>query len=354
MKPRLISGDELDQFATGVMTSHRAKGAWRAQRLSEYLWKNYRARDGHALRMMQPTGVRLRFRTDASELRLCLRYGERSRTRFTGALIVSDRSGQSILPVGPDHWQGEWEGSVFTASIQEMREFDLWLPHMGECDVVGMSVSENSAVEPLEKLPISWLAFGDSITHGMETPLPTDTAISRCALALNAEVINAAIGGGCIEASYAENLPEDNYDLITIAFGANDFHYGVPPETFAQLTRELVDACRSKYSDAGVVVITPLTDMKANLRNSIGMTISDYREALGNLSQTDGVVVVPGNTLVPQMQEFFVDDVHPNRAGFHHYSENLIPYLQRALQWRNDQKPANVSSCNWQMHVSKR
>jgi len=80
------------------------------------------------------------------------------------------------------------------------------------------------------------------------------------------------------------------------------------------------------------VLISPLPWVGRSAPNGKGETLSSYRAALADLSnENEGIYVVHGTKLVPDESQYFVDNVHPNEAGFEQYAQKLLPVMRRAL-----------------------
>jgi len=364
---------DFNRFAIGLFDSEMIDGAWRAHRIpAGALRDHYMAIDWGRLRSTCPAGVRLRFQTDAQQITAKFRFGERSRARNGAALVVDDNSSPSpgtpgegwgegsvhsnmapavqqnphpnllpayrergqATPAGPIEWaQDIWEGAIFEQPERRLRSFDLWLPHMCQCDVMEIDAGDAEIV-PLPRPAVRWLVYGDSITQGMETPLPTDTVIGRCARALDAEVFNLAIGGAQFERVLADTFPDGAFDLVSVAYGANDFHYNMPIETHVQSIQRFIDACRRKLPDTPIVLITAVNDVLPGRKNASGDTLDDFRRGLQVFRNQPRIMVIPGETLVPPEKQYFIDDVHPNGLGFKRYAQNLLPHLSAALARR--------------------
>lgn len=322
-----ISLNELNQFAIGCFGGDVENDVWHPRRLPEVMWPVYQT-EGALVRLHCTGGVRLRFTSDATSLHLSLRFGAAARQIFKGNLIV-DKSDKSTF--GPDATQAEWSGEIFASAEKRLRLFDIWLPHLCRADVAGLEINENAIIETAPPLALRWLAYGDSITQGMTSQTPTQSHYARCALALDAEVCNVGIGGAKLDAALAETVPDDDFDIISIAYGTNDFNGSVPLEKYFSNTRQLLKALREKHQ-CPIVLISPLLWVEREEANEQGNTLNDYRTALADLKDEDAeIYLVPGTELVPDEAKYFVDNVHPNDAGFEEYAQNLLPHLRRAL-----------------------
>lgn len=324
-----ISLDRLQQFATGCFGSTIENQAWHALRLPAPLADYYRQAEGSRIRLECPSSVRLRFVTNATQVSLGMTFGAAARPLFEGVVLVDGKENSAF---GPQEAQDSWQGIVFQQAEPTLRTLDIWLPHLCRIDITGLEINDGATIEAAPALPLRWLAYGDSITQGMTGTLPTRTHIGRLALALEAEVFNLGIGGAKLDEILGQNVPKGEFNLISIAYGTNDFNQNIPVETYIANARLLLTALREKTT-APIVLLTTLTWAGRTEANAAGLFLDDYRKALTALaSEFDGIDVVDGSSLIPDGAEYFVDNMHPNDAGFELYANNLSPYLRRTLK----------------------
>ncbi len=324
-----ISLEDLKEFAVGCFDSTLENGGWHALRLPAPLADYYRQAEGSRIRLECPSSVRLRFVTNATQVSLGMKFGDAARPLFQGEVLVN---GEKTTSFGPQDAQENWHGVIFEQDQPLLRTLDIWLPHLCRTDITALEVNDGATIEAAPSLPLRWLAYGDSITQGMTATLPTRTHIGRLALALEAEVFNLGIGGAKLDEVLGQNVPEGEFDLISIAYGTNDFNQNIALETYMGNARLLLTNLRQKTT-APIVLLTTLTWAGRTEANAAGLFLDDYRTALTTLATDfDGVHVVDGTSLIPDSTEYFVDNVHPNNAGFELYANNLLTHLQQALK----------------------
>jgi lysophospholipase L1-like esterase len=153
---------------------------------------------------------------------------------------------------------------------------------------------------------------------------------------LDADAKNLGVGGAVLEAGLAVD-PGVDADLITIAFGVNDFSKNVPPGDVLDNGRRLLAVLRSR-SQSPVVIFTPLP-WRDRERNDAGHHQEAYRDALRSLvSFQDGVSIAEGPDLIPPDARYLPDAVHPNDEGFKVMADRAIPILRNALQQRTSER----------------
>ncbi|MFW6058632.1 MAG: GDSL-type esterase/lipase family protein [Phycisphaeraceae bacterium] len=324
-----LTPDQIAPFITGADHGQIIDGAWHAQRIPAPMNELHESAEGLRARAACHAGVRLRFTTDARRLRLTLRFGAEARPFYRGTLLVD---GDEARPFGPADKQTPWSGTVFEQNAAAAHEFDLWLPHMAQADIVALEADDATRLEPASPLPLRWIALGDSITQGMTASLPHLAVTARCALALNAALHNWAVGGAKLEAELADTLPDVEAGLISIAYGTNDFNQSRPVESYRDNTARLLEAATAQWPGRPLVLITPLTWAQRTEPNSVGHTLDDYRAAAASVAENfEHVHLVAGDKLMDDDPALFVDNVHPNDTGFAQYADRLLPELRAVL-----------------------
>lgn len=327
-----LSLEQLSAFALGVDALDPRDDGVRVVRMPRPLQSLYGDTEFRRVRMACTSGARIRFTSDTRCVRLAWRVAASARPWCRGVLVV-DRATQ--LPVGPAALRDRWEGSVQLpgAGDSATRTIDFWLPHLAACELEYVAVDDGASVAPAPRPALRWLAYGDSVTQGMEATLPTRSWVGQCALALEADALNLGIGGAVLEAGLAVD-PGVNADLITIAFGVNDFAKNVPPGDVLNNGRKLLAVLRSR-SRSPVVIFTPLA-WRGGGRNDAGHHQEAYRDALRSLADSQsGVTIVEGPSLVPSDPRYIPDAVHPNDEGFEVMADRAIPFLRNALRTTN-------------------
>lgn len=315
----------VGRLCVGCVEARRRDGALEFHRLSPSLEALYQERPAQLVRMQCPSAVRIRFASDTRRVRVGVRYGAEARPIYRGALCV-DAEPQ---PWGPATRTDEWEGTIFATAEPALRVFDLWLPHQCVALLTRLELSDGAAIRPAPALRRRWIAYGDSITQGMTASSPTATHVGRCALELEAEVLNLGIGGATLEAELAACVPDWPCDFLTIAYGANDFNQSVPLGAWRARAHSLLAAVEHAHPGRPVFLITPLTWAGCRSVNSAGARLPDYRAALADVARRHPRTrLIPGETMIPDNPAYFVDLVHPNDRGFAEYARGLLTHLR--------------------------
>lgn len=321
-----INGEQLAAIALGCRAVTAADGAWQFMRLPDALAAVYTDNAAAQVRIVCPSGVRLRFVSETTTLRLALRYGAAARAYYQGVALVDGIA----YPFGATEGAERWEGEIYLGTRMS-RTIDIWLPHLVHVDLCRLAIDDECEVIPVP-LPRRWLAYGDSITQGMTVPLPTQMFIAQSALALQAEVRSLAFGGAMLDAILAQVDPGCAYDIVSIAYGTNDFNSDVPLETYAENARRLLHHLHMLAPARPILLITPIPWAGRATPNGLGATLEDYRAVLRPLTgEVPGCHIVEGTELITDDPALFVDGIHPNEAGMTMYAKGLTRALALAL-----------------------
>ena len=325
-----LSFEQIQRLATGCFAVRQEHGVARFDRMPPSPAALYQREPASRVRLECPSGVRLRFRTRTRRLRLSMHYGDACRPLYKGVLLVDQGEG---VPFGPDTATPIWSGEIAVADGGGQRVLDMWLPHLVRADLLALEIDDGCEVEPVPPAGPRWLACGDSITQGMTAPLPTETWTARLAAHLDARALNWGVGGATMDATLAESLGACPYDLLTIAYGTNDFMRGISPDVYAANARDLLAGHVRHHPDAHCFLITPIPWMGREDPNSIGCSLEDYCTALRVVGRRfPWCHLFEGPALIPADPSLYVDGVHPNAAGMAIYAENLQRRIDAVLQ----------------------
>ena len=200
-------------------------------------------------------------------------------------------------------------------------------------DIKNVNLNGTSFAEPVSsKMKI--LCLGDSITQGYDAYHSSLSYVNRLSQTLDAEILNQAIGAEVFdEKSLDEELPFDP-DLITIAYGTNDWAILESKEQFLTGAENFFKKIKNIYPDKKIVYISPI--WRGDYQRPFGTqdtAVGGFEEsvkALQMLAKENGLFVVDGIPLTPHHSDFFADQfLHPNDLGFGFYAENLLRELKK-------------------------
>ena len=178
-----------------------------------------------------------------------------ARVAARGGNIVRLRDNSAM----PEFVPGPTQVVRFDDLSGELKEIELWLPHVATCDLVSLHTdAELVAVE--EPSAPKWVHYGSSISHCIEAagPLGTwpATAANRNNLALTCL---GFAGNAMLDPFVARTIRDLPADLISLKIGANIVEQAsFRVRTFGPAVHGFLDTIREGHPDTPIVVISPL------------------------------------------------------------------------------------------------
>ena len=161
------------------------------------------------------------------------------------------------------------QGANYTLNIKApsegMHQYKVQLPMWGQPTLTSFKIDDGAKLEaPAKKPKRKYLAFGDSITHGVGQDFCHQSYATKLAKALAAELFNLAVGGAKVSLPAAKMSGSlKDVDLITILVGYNDLHFDKKsPEEYETKYRELINIVTETHPKAKIFCITPLFSKK--------------------------------------------------------------------------------------------
>lgn len=283
-----------------------------------------------------PAGIELKFKTDGSVLKLKI-FVQKSidiRSYFSFDVFVNNELAGTIQNLSDEDCTGDYANAEYTlgsfATDIELgggdKSIRILLPHSLTAYIEELEIIDATYISPVKR-DKTILFYGDSITQGFDSFHPSKSYASRLAEALDANIINKAVGGITFKPELVAMPVETKPDYIVIAYGTNDWN-AVTLETLKKSAKEFLDGIEKNFPGIPVFVITPLwrpdwREIKKcgeffNVENTI-------KEIFGN---RENITVISGFDLIPHDESIFGDLIlHPNEKGFEHYTENLLKYI---------------------------
>ena len=271
-------------------------------------------------------GIRLDFKTDASEVAFMLTSGNSVDVWLNG---VYNRS----LKFADVREAGETEVRIplvdqLGTPLAETR-VTLWLPCHG-----GGALGFLDAVGATYIRPLTYrhhiLFLGDSITQGWNSARESMSFASRVTRFYDADSLNCSVGGGYFSTA---TIGRNGYspEMIVVAYGTNDFARSESPESLRENCAAYLDKVKTLYPNVPVFVVTPIFRHDHDDRKS--GSFAGVRKAVAAEAAARGMHVIDGFSLFPTDEYYFWDKVHPNESGFAEYALALLPQLQKVLHW---------------------
>ena len=169
---------------------------------------------------------------------------------------------------------------------------------------------------------VLWL--GDSITQGYGPLRSAQTYVSVANRLLNYDIINQGIGGYIYDSKSLMKMEGYTPDKIIVALGTNQ--YG--DENAPQVVEEYYDTLIGIYGeDIPILCITPL--WRGDSEDGLPTLIRFCEDIKRIVSKYKNIRVVEGFKLVPHLEEYYLDNLHPNCLGTEVYGRNLVEEIRK-------------------------
>lgn len=276
-------------------------------------------------------GMKLDLVTDAEEISFDFRvFTASSRTFYSVDLYIDGVFCDELYVM---NYQNKKSDTVSFAIPEGTHRLTVYFPNLMRMDIKNFNLHGASFADPVSsKMKI--LCLGDSITQGYDAYHSSLSYVNRLSEALDAEILNQAIGAEVFDAEILdETLPFDP-DLITVAYGTNDWAVRVSKAEFLDNAERFFQKIRRIYPDKKIVYISPIWrgDYQrpyGTQDTAVGLFDTSVKE-LQALAKENGLFVVDGIPLTPHISDFFADQIlHPNDLGFGFYAENLLRELKK-------------------------
>lgn len=266
-------------------------------------------------------GTRIRFKTDATVLRLEISYADRTAITDHHAnngktLCLVDRnpavSFDRAEPSG-----GRQSIDLTLAASAGCHEYTLVLPIGDTVYFHGLTVNQAARFYPAPSEPATrYVAIGDSITQGFYASDSLHTYPWLLAEKKTWQLTNFGLAGRTTVPADALAAAKLDPDIVTILLGVNDCVQNVPLDAFRENYRRFLANLRAQKPRLPIHVITPL-NVPGRWKETVNL--EDYRDAIRDLvaGMKDGNLhLIEGPDLIPDELPYFQDGLHPVDAGF--------------------------------------
>jgi len=335
-----LSFEQIKSVTCGAVDFAQEQDGIVFRRFTPEQFAMYEKRDPFLfIKSQTSAGIRLCFKTDSRSLYLKTTVqNARSRSYFAFEVFADDTPVGRLDNYSDQEITEDYSTAVFPCGTFE-KTFDLGegvktvtvhLPWNKITKLHQLALDDGAFIEPVKRSK-KLLAFGDSITYGFDSLLPSRRYISRLSDAIGAEEFNKGIGGERFCPDLAA-LPDDfTPDYIVVAYGTNDWAVS-KKEVFYADSKAFFAQLDKNYPSVRVFAITPV--WRANFNrdsdfDSFFQIAEGIREAV---APYNNVTIINGYDLVPHSADNFVaDGLHPNMQGFDHYFTNLWKKIEAIL-----------------------
>ena len=316
-----LSAVDLRPFWRGVISLTEEDGGVCPERVTARQLKVCAESGTFIIRAGASAGCCLAMRTDAEAFSFDYRLSPGStRDFYSFDLWVNG----SLLRSVPGLMSKKTQGTISFSLPEGERSLCLYLPNLQRTQLFNVELNGASFAQPLPA-DRRLLCLGDSITQGFLARIHSGCYAGALARLLGAELLNQGIGAECY---HAETLDEElpfRPDLVTIAYGTNDWSTRTPDVFLREAERYLKKAARI-FSGARIAVLTPLPRLDEDKHPD--WPLPEARKALEEIIRgIPDLLPIRGENLMPRDASLLEDHVHPNDRGFEVMTKNLFAAL---------------------------
>jgi lysophospholipase L1-like esterase len=297
-----------------------------------------------------PSGGRIRFRTNSSVLAIRLEYpGPPDAANLhafgqTGVDLYADGVYRGTAIASPDAKPGKLiEHTYFQDQPHLNREITLYLPLYKPVKVLGIGLDAEAGVQPAKAFAVSgpMVFYGTSITQGGCASRPGMSYQAILGRRLNLDFVNLGFSGNGIgEPELARAVASIPASIFVLDFAQNN-------PTVDSLTRvyaPFLEVIRSAHPETPVLVMTPIyaaneswgRDARLEGMRELIRQVAAQRIAAGDRH----IEIIEGTDLLgPSRDNGLVDGVHPNDLGFHWMAEGLVARVAKMLGLSAERRP---------------
>lgn len=287
----------------------------------------------------QPSGGRIRFRTDSTRLSIVAGNPDTSTMHH---MTVIGQSGLDLY-VNGEYLNSAWpdkNGKIIkewsVGAQRALREITIYLPLYKAITVKEIVLEKDAMIEPPGSfaLPKPVVYYGSSITQGgcAENPgLSCQAIVSRW---LNVDFVNLGFSGnGLGEPAVAQAVAEIDAACFVLDYWGNP-----TPEVYRETLPAFVDTLRAVHPKTPILIpgpyyfpaeaVSAATKAQQDEKRNIARRFVEARRKANDafISYVDGFEM-----LSREHADGLVDGVHANSIGFYFCAKGLEPHLRKAL-----------------------
>ena len=322
-----FSAQTLLPYASGALAAWDTPAGICLRRLTPRQLQQFEGDHGMVIRSRCNAGIALEMRTDAQALEMDFSVQAEAPRPYGYIEVFVD--GAPFAAEGSDA-EMPLQASLRLALPGGVKAIEILLPALHEMAISHFALRGETCIEPIAHR-FRYLAFGDSISQGYDAIFSSRAYPMRIAREIDALLLNQAVGGDVFRAEFPEALPGFVPDIITVAYGTNDWN-GRDRADFEASAAGFFQNLHSAYPDAPVLAITPIWRADGGEMRKLG-PFGAVGESIRRECAKYGYTVVDGLSLVPHDPKYFRDEyLHPNMEGFDWYFANLTGAVRQTLK----------------------
>ncbi len=321
----ILTRKQIESITRGALSTFEDGDGLHFRRFSEKQEEYIKSVSNFNIKVFNTAGVRFDFYTDSDFVAFEYSTGLRATSRnvaidtyLDGALVHNE----DIIPEGT-----EWGSYRADFAKTGRKHVTVYLPHLTELILRSLSLSDGATFEPFADYKKKVLMCGDSITQGHHTEYTSLSYANRLARNFGWDMLNQAVAGYWFDEKWIDGDIGFAPELITVAYGTNDWYIDDGIEKFEVETRAFFARLGEVFPNVPVAAILPI--WRVNHDTPKSATLDEIRKRITEVAGEFACVrVIDASGFVPHLPEFFADDgVHPNALGHAEYARGVADAL---------------------------
>ncbi len=263
-------------------------------------------------RCMASTAKTIEIKTDAKKIsfdyKIIWKGSEDSFEVMTDGLITDIRYVKDLKDAG----------SLSFDLKEGAKEIVIYLPV--DATVLIKNFEIDAAYTPLTKGDkVLWL--GDSITQGYGPLRSSHTYVSVANRLLNYDILNQGIGGYVYDKKSLMKMEGYDPEKIIVSLGTNQ--YNDDPIAVEEYYKTLTGIYGNEIP---ILCISPI--WRGDHLDEMDAFLKFCEEVKRIAGAYKNVTIADGSKLVPHLEEYYLDNLHPNCLGAEIYGRNLVEKIR--------------------------
>lgn len=322
-----LTDTQIKDITKGALLIEQEEGMLAFRRMFKDVSAKYtETRSELYIRALASSGVRFDFMSNTEYLKIgyLLKVGS---SQTLGAFDVWV-NGRFYASEGENVIDGNARNIEFTFEKGE-KHITLYFPTLAQTFISSVEISDNATIISCENKPLA-LFFGDSITQGYTTRMPSLNYVTRFCERSGYDFYNFAVGGDVYNNFVTSNVPKETPEIIFTAYGTNDWSGNISPAALKKNMRDFYGILCEKYPSSRIVAILPIWRADGDGERTIGNFDALFPLMRNILSEFPKVEIVDGRELVPHATALYADlRLHPDDTGFEFYANTLFDKMSK-------------------------
>ena len=321
-----IAADDPRLIWSGAISCESGAGwvkPWRIPHQDQDLYSP--GNNGLSDRAEMPSGVRLRFATDARTLAF---HTEPLAEAGNFDLYADDELVETVA-----YAAGQTEVRFDSLPAGD-KTVELWLSPAMPVALRGIELSEGAAVGKSEDKRLKWVTYGSSISHCRTAGSPSYTWPGVVARAQGFNLTSLGFGGQCHADPMIARLIRDlDADFVSVKIGINIYGGStLSPRTFRPAVIGTIATIRDGHPEVPLIVCSPIwSPAREKTPNAVDMTLERMRVEVADAVESfhsrgdKNIYYVDGLKLFDaSLARYLPDDLHPDAEGYRRMGENFL------------------------------